>query len=231
MDVHRATTFLARSALFSRLAPETLREMAQEMRTRTFRKGALIFHQGDPSDSFYVLVEGRVKVFVTSEDGDEMVLATLSPPDALGEVALFDGGERSASAEALQAVTAMALSRSTLLAVLRKDPNAAEALLHSAGSLLRRLTGQAADLVFLDLEGRVAKLLITMGGRYGQPASSGIEIDLGVTQSDLARMVGGSRQSVNQILGGLKARGFIDIRGGTVVLSQPEALRHRARII
>src|SRR6188472_4080646 len=101
-----------------------MRDMAQCARLRTFRKGALIFGEGDPGDAFSVLVEGNVKVFVTSDRGYEMVLATLGPPDTLGEIALFDGGERSASVEALDPVTALVLARPNVHALLREDHRA-----------------------------------------------------------------------------------------------------------
>ena len=87
-------------------------------------------------------------------------------------------------------------------------------MLRAAGRFLRRLTGQAADLVFLDLEGRIAKLLVTLAQERGQEHDGIITLDLGVTQADLAHMVGGSRQSVNQILHTLQARGgLIELQG------------------
>jgi CRP-like cAMP-binding protein len=159
-----------------------------------------------------------------------MVFAILGPSDALGEVALFDGMQRSASVEVLEPVTALALPLSTLQGLLRTDPRAVDALLASAGALLRRLTIGAADLVFLDLEGRVAKLLVAMGERKGRATPSGVEIELGMSQSDIGRMVGGSRQSVNQIFRGFEARGFIEPNGRTVVLTGIGALRRRAAI-
>jgi CRP/FNR family cyclic AMP-dependent transcriptional regulator len=223
----QAAELLGRSELFSGLDASRLRTVAAQVTTRRYRKGSLIFCQGDPGDSVYVLVEGSVKVFVSSEDGGQMVLATLGPHDALGEIALLDGGERSASVEVLEPVTALVLTRGTMLELLRVDPVACEALLLSACSLLRKVTGQAADLVFLDLEGRVAKLLVGLSERRGAPSEAGVVLDLGLTQSDLAGMVGGSRQSVNQILRGLEGRGFIELRGRTLLIARPDALRRR----
>jgi CRP-like cAMP-binding protein len=175
-----------------------------------------------------VIAEGTVKVFVTSAHGEEMVLATLRPPDALGEVALLDLGERSASAEAIEPVVAIAFARSTLIELMREIPAIGDAVLRKAGALLRRLTGQAADLVFLDLEGRVAKLLVQMAERQGTAGDDAIVLDVGVTQADLARMVGGSRQSVNAILHNLEGRGFLEVHGREVRIVDLDALRRRA---
>jgi CRP-like cAMP-binding protein len=228
MEGARIAEVLKQAPLFADLDDEALRVVAAQASVRTFRKGALIFYQGDPGDSLYVLAEGTVKVFVTSTQGDEMVLATLKPPDALGEVALLDLGERSASAEAIEPVVAIAFARSTLIELMREIPSIGDAVLRKAGALLRRLTGQAADLVFLDLEGRVAKLLVQMADRQGTAGDDAIVLDVGVTQSDLARMVGGSRQSVNAILHGLEGRGFVDVHGREIRIVELDALKRRA---
>jgi CRP-like cAMP-binding protein len=228
MEGARIAEVLKQAPLFADLDDEALGVVAAQASARTFRKGALIFYQGDPGDSLYVLAEGTVKVFVTSAHGDEMVLATLRPPDALGEVALLDLGERSASAEAIEPVVAIAFARSTLIELMHEIPAIGDAVLRKAGALLRRLTGQAADLVFLDLEGRVAKLLVQMAEQRGTEREEAIVLDVGVTQSDLARMVGGSRQSVNAILHGLEGRGFLEVHGREIRIVEPDALKRRA---
>ena len=103
-----------------------------------------------------------------------------------------------------------------------------DALLQSMGRVLRRLTEQASDLVFLDLHGRVAKLLVNIADRRGVALAPGLELDLQLTQSDLARMVGGSRQSVNQILRSFERRGYLDIDGRKVIVKEAEQLKRRA---
>jgi CRP/FNR family cyclic AMP-dependent transcriptional regulator len=231
VDTSQVAALLRHTPLFAGLDDDTLAMVAGEAHVRSFAKGSLIFYQGEPGEAFYVITSGTVKVFVTSGHGDEMVLVTLRPPDTLGEVALLDGGERSASAEALEDVTTLAFSRNSFLDLIATEPAIADGLLRTAGSLLRRLTGQASDLVFLDLEGRVAKLLVTMAEERGEATDDGISLDLGLTQRDLASMVGGSRQSVNQILHALEGRGLVRVdHGRTVTITQPDALRHRAGV-
>lgn len=223
-----AAYLLRHTSLFRDLDDDTVQRLAEISVTRSFRKGQIIFEQGDPADALYVVVEGEVKVHVDSGAGDEMVLVTLRPPDVFGELALVDGGPRSASAEALVQSTLLSLNRRTFLALLEGNPEIAELLLRALGRILRRLTEQASDLVFLDLHGRVAKLLIAFAGERGEEIEGGIALDLGVTQTDLAAMVGGSRQSVNQILRLFERRGYVDLDGRRVVVKKADLLRKRA---
>jgi CRP/FNR family cyclic AMP-dependent transcriptional regulator len=228
MRVAHAAALLRRTQLFADLDPDSLQRLAERAVERFYRKGQLVFHQGDPGESLFVVVEGLVKVFVTSEEGDEMVLVTLTTPETFGELALIDGGVRSASAQTLEKTSILSLTRTTLLEVMSEHPSLSEALLRSLGRLVRRLTEQASDLVFLDLHGRVAKLLLGLADERGEARGDEISLDLHMTQSDLAGLVGGSRQSVNQILRSFERRGFLAFHGRTVVLKRPGELRRRA---
>ena len=228
MNADVAAKLLAETQIFAELDDSALKKLGERATQRTYDKGQLIFHQGDLAGSLFVMREGLVKVFVTSEAGDEMVFVTLRPPDTFGELALLDGLERSASAEAVEPTTVIELDRNTFLDLLNSTPHMTDALLQSMGRVLRRLTEQASDLVFLDLHGRVAKLLVSIADERGLPLTDGQELDLQLTQSDLARMVGGSRQSVNQILRSFERRGYLDIDGRKVVVKEAELLKRRA---
>jgi CRP/FNR family cyclic AMP-dependent transcriptional regulator len=230
MRTEQAAAILGRTQLFRDVDGPTLARIGERAVERSYRRGQLIVHQGDLGDSLFVVTEGLVKVFVTSEEGDEMVLVTLRPPDTFGELALIDGGARSASAEALEHTSVLALTRPVLLELMHDHPEMSEALLRSLGTLVRRLTEQASDLVFLDLHGRVAKLLLAMAHERGEARGAELVLDLHMTQSDLARMVGGSRQSVNQILRAFERRGYLEFHGRQVVVKEPDLLRRRASL-
>ena len=219
---------LSQAPLFHGLEPEVVEAVAAQGHERSFGRGQTIFLEGEPSDAFYVIADGTVKVFMHSDHGEQMVFATLRSPETLGEVALFDGGARSASAEATEPTRLAVFPLSTMQALVERDARVSRALLGAAGTLLRRLSVQTADLVFLDLEGRVAKVLAVSAGRQSSVEGDAIELDLGLTQSELGAMVGGSRQSVNQSLHALEDRGFISIDGRHVVVHDLEALRRRA---
>ena len=222
-----AARLLLDTPLFAGIDGEVADELAKRLVRRTFKRGQPVFHQGDAGDSLYVLVDGSVAVVVSSENGDRMVLTTLHAPDVLGEIALLDGGPRSASAEAVEPTTALTLSRATFLDLMREQPSLVDGLLRGLGALVRRLSEQAADFVFLDLGGRVAKVLLRLAEDVG-PEVPGVPVEVAVTQGRLAEMAGGSRQSVNQILQSFQQRGYLEVHGRRVLICAPDALRRRA---
>ena len=230
MRVEQAVALLGRTGLFTGLDEPSLTRLAERSVERFYRKGQMVFHQGDPGESLFIINAGLVKVYVSSEEGDEMVLVTLRAPETFGELSLIDEGSRSASAQTLERTSLLSLSRTMLLEAMRENPSLSAALLRSVGGLVRRLTEQASDLVFLDLHGRVAKLLLGLADERGDASGADIVLDLHMTQSDLAGMVGGSRQSVNQILRTFERRGYLEIHGRQVVMKQPDLLRRRASL-
>ena len=154
-----------------------------------------------------------------------MVLTTLGPGEISGELAVLDGSPRSASVVAAEPTTVLLLTRATVLDMLNRYPSVLDALLRSLGNLIRRITEQAGDFVFLDLGGRVAKLLLHLAEAHG--AGSTV-LDLRLTQSDLAAMVGATRPAVNRVLQHLAGRGVIEVDGQRIVLVNLAELRRRA---
>jgi CRP/FNR family cyclic AMP-dependent transcriptional regulator len=204
-------------------------QLAKRLVRKTYARGQPLFHQGDPGDALYVLVDGSVSVVISSENGDRMVLTTLHPPDVLGEIALLDGGVRSAGAEAVERTTVLMLSRATFLDLMREHPPLVEHVLRALGALVRRLSEQASDFVFLNLPGRVAKALLRLAEDAG-PEVEGVPVEIAVTQGRLAEMAGGSRQSVNEILHSFQQRGLLEVHARGVLICDPEQLRRRAGI-
>ena len=219
---------LERTPLFSTMAPEALETLAAKASRRSYARGEVIFREDDAGDALCVVVSGLVKVYRNSTDGDEMVLVALGPPDVFGELPTVDGGVRSASAAAVEPTVLLMLNRAALLEALGDSPELADRLLRSLGSMVRRLTDQAADLVFLDLHGRVAKLLLALAEERGSSEFGARTLDLSLTQTDLANMVGGSRQSVNQVLNSFERLGYIELEGRRIVIRRPELLKRRA---
>lgn len=209
--------------MFAGLEPEVRQRVIAAAVPRTFRKGQLLFVENDPGETLIVIKRGSVAVFRTSPTGERAVLSVLRPPDVLGEVSLLDGSARSASAEALEDCTALALSRGAFMELVHSNPRILDAVMRSLGALIRRLTEQNADHVFLDLPGRVAKTLVRLAGESQAPM-----ITIELNQSQLAEMAGGSRQSVNQAIGSFASRGWLRTEGRRIVVMDVPALRRRA---
>jgi CRP/FNR family transcriptional regulator, cyclic AMP receptor protein len=228
MDTERAAELLAETELFGNLAADSLSGLAERTISRTIEKGQAVFWEGEDGRTLYVVVDGHVKVTVSSPEGEEMVMATLRPPQVFGELSLVDGGDRSATAIAVERTTLLGLDRDALIHVLRHYPTPVDDLLRTLGGLIRRLTDQASDLVFLDLQGRVAKLILAIAERDGSSSEASPVVDIGLTQTELAEMVGGTRQSLNQALHAFERRGWIALEGRQITVLDHQALRRRA---
>ena len=223
-EIHKA---LAATELFRGLSDDALANIAARGIERTYRKGQLLFHAGDAGDALFVLVEGALKGYVTSEDGNELALGQIEGPAVVGEVALADGGPRSASMEVVEQARVLVLSRAEFFALLGEHPALIESYICLLAALIRRLQTRTEDFVFLDLQGRVAKLLLRL---LDERSTDGTSLDLRMTQGELASMVGGSRPSVNQVLKTLEGRGYIDLEGKQVVVNDPDSLRRLASL-
>lgn len=221
------TQALQSTHLFGSLDEQSVDGLADACHQRSYQKGQYLWYQGDPGTVLAIICIGLVKVVLTSERGDEVVLATLGPPEAIGELSVLDGSPRSASVVAVQPTTVLLLDRSTALTLMSHQPEVLDAVLRSLGQLVRQMTEQTGDLVFLDLPARLAKLLLRLGKTT--PTDGGpVVLDVGLSQSDLAAMIGATRPAVNRALQTFAARGLIAIDGQVIVLHDLPGLRRRA---
>ncbi|HEX5039162.1 MAG TPA: Crp/Fnr family transcriptional regulator [Candidatus Limnocylindria bacterium] len=218
LDQSMAVDSLRRCALFAHVEEDGLRTIAAQMRRRRFRRNEVIFHQGDIGDSLQIVASGGVKIVLPSTEGDEAIIASLKPGDFFGELALLDSSPRSTTATALEPTETLALPRDPFLGLLADDPRLVRALLHALAEELRRLTGHVEELHFLDLAGRLSMRLVRLARDQNPSAVGRAELDWPFTQSDLAAMIGGTRQSVNKLLSGLVDDGLITIERDTLVI-------------
>ncbi len=220
---------LRRAAPFSLLPEDHLTGIATQVVPRRLRPRQVLFAEGDTGDAAYVLVEGTIRLARTSRNGEELVIRAVQPPELFGELALLDHEPRATWAESVGASTVLAVTASTWRGLLG-DAAFVDALLHYLAGRVRGTTQQLAEQVLMDLTGRVAAVLLRLGELHGSPEGAGVRMELPMTQGELAAMVGGSRQSVNQALHALQGRGHIAIDGRTVTLLDPSALRRRGAI-
>jgi CRP/FNR family transcriptional regulator, cyclic AMP receptor protein len=197
---------------------QDLQALAAASRMRTYRRGQVVFTAGDRGDTVIMVVSGLVKVVVRSADGGELTLAVIQPGGILGDVVAADGGPRSADAQTMEETRLLLIPREMVEDLSGRVPSVAQALTRSVAASLRRLTEAASDLVFLDLPRRVAKLLLS------QPRGPDGIIRLKMSQEELARQAGGTRQSINAALRGFDKRGWIEVRDRAVTVIREAAL-------
>jgi len=217
------TDILSKTNLLRSVPAEDLSALAAASRLRTFGRGQVVFTRGDPGDTVIVVVSGRVKVVVRSADGGALTLAIIGPGGVFGEVGVADGGPRSSDAQTLDESRLLLVPREAIQEICARVPAAAQALTASIAATLRRLTDAAADLIFLDLPRRVAKMLLS------QPSGVDGAIRLKMSQEELAHQVGGTRQSVNAALRDFERRGWIDSRDRIITVKEAAALSRFAR--
>lgn len=205
-----------------------VRRFVREGRERTVRAGEHVFLEGDPPDGLYVILSGLLRVWTAGPSPAELTLALLEPGDVFGEAAIIEGGPRSASVTALRDSRVVRLPAGKALELIAAEPDFARALLDTLCERLRRANAVRWGEAFLDLEARLAECLCDLAFAAGEVADGAARIP-GITQSDLARMLGVSREAINKRLKSLAARGLVRVEAGTIVSPDISALRRAAR--
>jgi CRP-like cAMP-binding protein len=216
---------LARISLFAGLDQAELAAIARHAFVRRLARGQILFSQGEPSDHLFLVRSGRLRVYVASTHGEELVLSVSGPGAALGELSVLDREPRSATVEALEAAELIAVPGDDARTLLETNPKALRAVAVALAAGMRRLSGTAADLVFLDLPRRLAKLLLAES--VARPDGT-LESRLAMSQTGVAARLGVTRQSLNRAMAALAQRSWITVEGATVRLDDVAALTRYA---
>jgi CRP-like cAMP-binding protein len=217
--------FLRRLPLFANLNDAELAALAQDFTVRRFQQGETIFFQGDPGQALYLIEAGRVRIYVQDEGGQETSVIFYSAGDIFGELAAIDGLPRSASAVAADETIVHVLSRERLRAHLQTSPQLAYNFMQALAVRVRYSTLQVGNLTLHDVPGRLARKLLELAQGYGRVTSDGVKIDMTLTQSDLASLIGATRESTNKALGHLKRGGVIRMDQNQITIIDPDTLR------
>lgn len=214
---------------FAGLTDGDLASLARLANFQSFERHDVLFDADDPAPVLYVVVEGQIKVSLFGVNGDETILNLLGPGDLLGELAIFEpNATRSATATAVEPTTVLALQRAVCLRFLREHPDVAIRLLGALASHVRRLSQLVDDAYHLGLDQRLAKRLLDLAAANGRVHGKAIDVDIPLTQAELASMLGVTRESVNKILRAYSARGILDASRNQIRILQPDALRRLA---
>ena len=217
---------LARVPIFSTLESEDLQRIAQLAVPRGFQAGQVIFREGDASDTCYVVHTGRTRAVHQHGDGRIITLATFGPGDIFGELALFEDELRSATVEALQETTVVAVLGPDMRRLMSEHAQIAMRLVIALGRRLREANERLARRSFQSVQSRVAAVLgelVTQAQERGDDAGGG-DVPITATQTDLAKLAGSSRESASRFLAVLERAGVISQGRGRLVVHDPEAL-------
>ena len=200
--------------IFPELGPDDLSFVADYGVRRNYPKNTILVSEGDPSDLFYIIVNGKVKVFVSDDKGKEVLLNIQGSGEYFGELALIDEAPRSASVMTLESCQMAVVSRAGFERCLEEHPGFAMGLIRSLVKRVRSLTEQVKGLALLDVYGRVANTLLHMATQKEDK----LVVEQRLTHQDIANMVGASREMVSRIMKDLSTGGYIRIEDKRIVI-------------
>jgi CRP/FNR family cyclic AMP-dependent transcriptional regulator len=211
---------LGRVPLFAELSRDELERIADVAIPRSFPKGVRVFHEGDTSDACYIVRDGDLRVTREHSDGRAIALATLGPGDFFGELAMLDGGTRSASVETITDCELLGVPASDIRRVISTHGDIAAKLIVAITRRLRETNERVARQSFQTVPSRVAGVLAQLIAEEISPESPGITVRM--TQADLAQLAGTSRESVSRFLA---RAGVVAVGRGRVTVLEPRRLR------
>lgn len=208
---------LHRVPLFSVLDERELRELASVGQMRRIRKDEIIFLQGDPGRHFFIILQGKVRIFLQDPRGREIILVVLGDEDFFGEMALLDGQARSASAQAVADTRAFTITHEDFYHFLEEGkPAVALKLLRFLSQRLRKADEIIENLALLSVKGRLARLLYSWGSKDGRELDGRTVFRLPMPKTQIAQMLGTSRETVSRMMSELRDEGHVELEGATV---------------
>lgn len=206
---------LANTALFGTLSEDDRRAVALELRESAWDQGQVVFSRGDSGRDIYLVTAGRVRLSILTSEGRELSFAHAEAGQVFGEIAVLDGGQRTADATAVTKVQALTLSKPALGKLLEQRPAMREAVIRFLCSRVREADQQLEGIALYPIEARLARFfLAAVRQKAGVDADGSIVLDLPISQSELALLIGASRPKVNAALSMLEDQGGIDRAGG-----------------
>ena len=213
-----------RNFLFGELSSDEIDTLIHFARTERYPAGEEIYAKGSPGESMMAVLRGTAKMTSVSRDGKEIVLNIMHPGEIFGEIALLDGGARSADAIAMTDCEILILLRRDFMPILKKRADICLILMRILCQRLRQTSEQVEDVLFRHLESRVAKSLLHLAHTTSLQGVSGVPVELHVSQQQLGSMAGGTRQSVNKIEQSWRKEGWIERNKGVIVLRDVDAI-------
>jgi CRP/FNR family transcriptional regulator len=215
---------LEKTALLSSLSQQELQMLAARTVRKLFHAGELLFSEGEPCSGLHIIARGKIRIFKTSMNGREQVLAVNVPGESVAELPVFDGGPFPASAIALEDTEIAFISRRDFQAYCMEHPEVALKVLSVVGARLRRLVGIIEELSFTTIRERLIALLIKLAQTGGKKTDRGIEFFLPATHQELANQLGTVRELISRNLMRLQAEGLVEVDARQIVVRDLKGL-------
>lgn len=210
-----AQTLLKNVELFSHLTDEQINELANQSREVQFRKNAILMTEGDAGESMYVIASGLVKVFVSDDDGKELVLYEQGEGAVIGDIALLDDEPRSASVATLEKTTAVMINKTDFLPIMQSSPEMALGIIRSLTQRLRHATEGNRSLALDNVYRRLADKLLELSSDAGDGV---MQLSKKYSHQELGNMIGASREMVGKVMAELIKGEYVELRDGIVYI-------------
>jgi CRP-like cAMP-binding protein len=216
---------LGKTALLSTLTPIELKTLAARTVRKLFSSGELLFSEGEPCNGLHIIAQGKIRIFKTSVNGREQVLAVNFPGESVAELPVFDGGPFPASAVAIDDAEIAYISRRDFQAYCMEHPEVALKMLQVVGGRLRRLVGIIEELSFTTIRQRLIASLLKLAQIEGKKTAAGIEFQLPATHQELANQLGTVRELVSRNLMRLQAEGLLEVDARRIVVKDLDGMK------
>lgn len=209
---------LKSTAIFSSLSSQELSVVSDLFTEEAFEKDDYIFTEGDSPAWFCIVKEGNIKMVKHSPSGKEMIIAVMKPGDAIGEVAVFDGGAYPATAQGMGKGLVLKIPRRDFISILKRYPSIALEIIGDLGRKLRAAFNVARELRGERVEGRIAMVLLKLAGKVGTPCEGGVMLTMPVTRQEIADMVGSTIETTIRVISRFKKEGIVKDSKGKMII-------------
>lgn len=215
----------SKSSIFSILEEPQLKEITDKITQKTYKKGEMIFFEGDKSEKLYVINSGKVKIFKYTKEGKEQILYIISTGDFLGDLSLLKKEDFKFNAEALEDVNMCQLTKEDFDEAVRENPEIALKILEVLYERIYKLENLVQSLSTKDIESRISRLLLSFIKDFGVPEDDIVKLELPLSREDMANYIGVTRETISRKLNSMQDEGIIDLIGNkTIILKDLEYL-------
>jgi CRP-like cAMP-binding protein len=221
MDLHQA---LRSCFLFTGLTENELSQIQAIAGIKPYSKGELIFAEGREATGFYIVASGQVKLYKISAEGKEQILHVVNPGETFAEAVMFSGGRYPAFAETLSHARLIYLPKKDFLHLIKQNPQLSLNMLATMSKLLRKFNRLIEELSLKDVSSRLAHYLIEQSQQTGQPITTGVQVELGTSKTQLASRLGTISETLSRTLRKLKQAEIIQVKGNIITILDLDAL-------